>query len=196
MRERRGSPADGFQYAGPLTVTANATDELEVTKMELYVDGQKIGGQQSGAKFSLNWDGAKKLSNAKHTVTLKAYDPALNVGTASVSVTKVDPAQLTVPAAKLAFAVGKVKSGRNLTISGRVTAPGATFKPKGKIRVFVELKKHGRYKQISRYTKGAAHGFKLKIKLKSAGSWRIWARYSAQPPFKSLRSKYFVLKAR
>ena len=42
----------------------------------------------TAAKFSLDWQGAKKLSYGPHTLVAKAYDEAKNVGTPTVKVIK------------------------------------------------------------------------------------------------------------
>jgi hypothetical protein len=191
------TPPEGFKFTGPLTVQATATDNLTVNKMELFVDGQKIGGQQAGAKLAFTpWDAAKKLPNGKHTLLIKAYDGALNVGTKTISVQKVDPSQLTVAPAKVAFGITQ-RSGRRITFKGKVgPPPGATEKPRGKMRIFVQIKKGKRYKTVSRYTKGIAKPFNFTIKLKKKGTYRIYARYAAQKPYKAQRTKPVTIKVK
>ena len=65
--------------AGTITLSATATDNIGVTKVEFYVDGL-LKGTSAAAPFSLNLD-SKTLTNASHSLVTKAYDAAGNVGT-------------------------------------------------------------------------------------------------------------------
>lgn len=82
------SPASG---AGPgkLTIAATATDNVAVTKMEIYID-YKLTASSTTGKISYLWN--DKASTSKkgqpapsHTIVVKAYDAAGNVGSASVT---------------------------------------------------------------------------------------------------------------
>lgn len=189
------APTAGLRFAGPLHLTASATDNLTVSKIELYVDGKKIGGAQSGSTFKLTpWDGAKNLSNGTHKLVFKAFDSALNVGTKEITVEKVDARRLTVPKALFPVTIKK-RGGRKVFVSIKVKQPrGTTEKPRGKIRVFVQRKKGSRWIDVSRYTKGVSRGFRQTITLKGRGRFRIFARYAALKPYKPLRTKYYTFK--
>ncbi len=64
-----------------LNVTAGAKDNVAVTKMEVYIDGtMKKSWLASSINFSMP---AKKLKSGQHTVMVKAYDAAGNVGQAT-----------------------------------------------------------------------------------------------------------------
>jgi len=79
-------PSSGSTVSGSVTVTANATDDRGVTKVEFYVDGV-LKSTDTGSPYSYNWD-TTTFSNGAHTLLAKAYDAAGNVGTSStVSVT-------------------------------------------------------------------------------------------------------------
>ena len=75
------SPIYGATVRGSVTVTASATDNVGVTKVELYIDG-KYFATDTTASYSFLWN-TTKYSNANHTLMTKAYDAAGNVGSSS-----------------------------------------------------------------------------------------------------------------
>ena len=85
-RAARRSPAT-------TTITASATDNVGVTKVEFSVDG-KLVATDTSAPYSTSWNAAAATFGT-HTLTAKAYDQAGNSATAApVSVTVTDT---TVP---------------------------------------------------------------------------------------------------
>lgn len=75
------TPADNSTTTKKLNITTSATDNVGVTKVELYVDGVlKTSTTTAPYTFTLNKSGIKK---GVHTLTLKAYDAAGNVGISS-----------------------------------------------------------------------------------------------------------------
>ncbi len=80
------SPAAGAAVTGPVTVTADATDTVGVTKVEFLVDGRLLATDTT-APYSAAWDTAA-AANGAHTLLAKAYDSAGNIGSsAEVGVT-------------------------------------------------------------------------------------------------------------
>lgn len=80
------APANGATVSGTVTVSASATDNVGVTKMELYIDGTLATSATSGP-ISYSWNTAL-IGNGSHTLYTKAYDAANNVGTsATITVT-------------------------------------------------------------------------------------------------------------
>ena len=65
--------------AGTITLTATATDNIGVTKVEFYVDGS-LKGTSTAAPFALSLD-SRTLTNASHSLATRAYDAAGNIGT-------------------------------------------------------------------------------------------------------------------
>ena len=64
-----------------LTVTVNATDNVGVVKVELYLDGALVGTDASVPySFTIN---TSKLAAGQHTLQAKAYDPSGNMGVSS-----------------------------------------------------------------------------------------------------------------
>lgn len=80
------NPADGVNIGNKLTVGASAKDNVGVTKMELYFDGQLFATSNSTTiSASKN---TRKAARGAHTVTVRAYDAAGNVGTQSITIYK------------------------------------------------------------------------------------------------------------
>ena len=85
------SPAEGAEVSGPTAVTATATDNVDVTKVELEVDGTVVDTDNS-SPYSLNWNAT---AVGAHTLRAVAYDAAGNTGeSAVVHVTVPAPAAL------------------------------------------------------------------------------------------------------
>jgi len=194
------SPAPGTPFLDKLMVRATASDEQGISGMELFVDGRKIGGKQMGGAFALEWNGAKDLPFGPHTLVVKAYDNAQNVGEASVTIVRADPDKLVVAPPNLLFEV-KAR-GRRVQVAGRVHAPGQPVQPKGKVRMFFEVQKsvkQGRRRVLvwapaSRFTKDAKKPFRFSFRLRKPGRWRAYARYTGVKPFKPLRTGYTILR--
>ena len=83
------SPTNGARPdRGKFKVLASATDVVGVTRMEVYVD-DSIRATVIGSTVAYDWAvKSRKIPNGEHTITVKAYDAAGNVGTASVTVVK------------------------------------------------------------------------------------------------------------
>jgi chitinase len=72
------SPAAGATVSGTITVSASASDNVGVTKVELRADGTLVGTDTTSPySFSLN---TTSLSNGSHTLQARAYDAANNTG--------------------------------------------------------------------------------------------------------------------
>jgi len=108
-------PASGATVAGAIQVQGSATDNVAVTKVEFYVDGQ-LAGSSTLAAFSFGWNTAA-VSNGSHTLAVKAYDGAGNVGSASlqVNVNNASPADTTPPT------VAITSPANGSTVTGKVT---------------------------------------------------------------------------
>jgi C1A family cysteine protease len=82
------SPNNGTKItSASTTVTVNATDNVKVAKVDLYVDGSQISSS-TASPFKLSWN-TKKLATGAHAITCIAYDAAGNSAMSPVvSVTK------------------------------------------------------------------------------------------------------------
>lgn len=80
------SPSNGATLSGSVTVSAAASDNVGVTKVEFYIDGT-LKATVIASPYSYAWS-TTDYSNASHTILVKAYDAAGNIGTSStISVT-------------------------------------------------------------------------------------------------------------
>jgi poly(hydroxyalkanoate) depolymerase family esterase len=79
------APADGATVSGTVTISASASDNVGVQRVELRVDGALVGTATS-APYQVSWSTAS-VGNGGHTVTARAYDAAGNSASSSRSVT-------------------------------------------------------------------------------------------------------------
>jgi beta-lactamase superfamily II metal-dependent hydrolase len=75
------APAAGATVSGTTTVTASATDNVAVTKVEFYLDGA-LTATDTTSPYSWSWT-TTSATNGAHSLTSKAYDAAGNVGTSA-----------------------------------------------------------------------------------------------------------------
>ncbi|HYI02070.1 S8 family serine peptidase, partial [Hyalangium sp.] len=80
------APSAGATLSGTVTVSASASDNVGVTRVEFYAGSTLIGADTS-TPYSISWT-TSTVANGSHALTSRAYDAAGNVGTSSaVSVT-------------------------------------------------------------------------------------------------------------
>ncbi len=78
------SPSSNYVTGSSISITASATDDVAVTKMELYVDGNlKLTTGTSSLKTKLS------ITKGVHEIVVKAYDAANNVATSSKTVRRL-----------------------------------------------------------------------------------------------------------
>jgi len=76
------APANGATVSSTVSVTATASDNIAVTKMEIYIDGTLRTSNTSATSLTYSWN-TTTFANGSHTIVSKAYDAAGNVGTSS-----------------------------------------------------------------------------------------------------------------
>lgn len=74
------APAAGT-VSGTITVSANASDNVGVTKVEFYA-GAALIGTDTTTPYSISWN-TTTVANGNYTLTSKAYDAANNIGTSA-----------------------------------------------------------------------------------------------------------------
>jgi hypothetical protein len=80
------SPAIGATLSGTTNVTASASDNVGVTKVEFLLDGA-LQSTDTSSPYAWSWN-TTTASNAAHVLTAKAYDAATNSTTsAAINVT-------------------------------------------------------------------------------------------------------------
>jgi thermitase len=90
-----GSPANGETVSGTVVVQVEASDNLGMASVSLYVDGQ-LAGTDSNVPYSFLWDTLDAAEGA-HTLKAVASDDAGNTGEAQISVTVHNQAADTTP---------------------------------------------------------------------------------------------------
>jgi hypothetical protein len=114
-------PVAGATVAGTLTVTAIATDNLGIDRVEFY-EGVTMLASGTTAPYSYSWN-TRSGPNGNRTLTAKAYDTGGNVGTAEVTVTANN--DLTPPTVTLTAPVeGATLSGTVLLTATASDASG------------------------------------------------------------------------
>ncbi|MCY1022521.1 S8 family serine peptidase [Pyxidicoccus sp. MSG2] len=80
------SPAGGATLSGTASLSASASDNVGVSRVEFYA-GTALLGTATASPYSFSWN-TTTVANGTYALTTKAYDAANNVGTsATVSVT-------------------------------------------------------------------------------------------------------------
>jgi hypothetical protein len=109
------APANGATVSGTVSVTATASDNVGVTKVEFYLDGV-LQSTDTTSPYAWSWNSAT-ASNGTHSLTAKAYDAANNSGTSSaVSVTVSNTTGDTTPPT-----VSITAPANGATVSGTVS---------------------------------------------------------------------------
>jgi hypothetical protein len=84
-------PADGASVAaGNVTIQAQATDNEDVDFVEFYVDGTKIGTDNTAAAgdtYSYVWDASGLAASSAHTIRVRAVDTSGNDDEDTIDVT-------------------------------------------------------------------------------------------------------------
>ncbi|WP_233261427.1 PHB depolymerase family esterase [Vitiosangium sp. GDMCC 1.1324] len=90
------APANGASVSGTVKVTANASDNVGVAKVEFSIDNTLVG-TDSASPFEYSWNTAA-ATNGTHTLVARASDAAGNTATSStVSVTVTGGISDTTP---------------------------------------------------------------------------------------------------
>ncbi|MGJ0483987.1 MAG: N,N-dimethylformamidase beta subunit family domain-containing protein [Methylomicrobium sp.] len=103
------APANGATISGTaVTVSANATDNIGVTRVQFLLDGASLGAADTVAPYSISWN-STLASNGSHTLSAQASDAANNTATAAnISVTVSNTAPLA-PSALTGTAVSSTQ---------------------------------------------------------------------------------------
>lgn len=89
------SPANRATVSGTITVTAAASDNVAVTRVEFWLDGV-LQGTDATSPYSWSWDTTTATSGG-HSLFSQAFDAAGNMGSSSAVNVTVDNAGDTTP---------------------------------------------------------------------------------------------------
>jgi thermitase len=80
------SPGNGATVSGNITINASATDNVGAVRMELWIDGS-LRATSNTSNLSSRWN-TKSASKGTHTIHVKAFDAANNMGETQISVVR------------------------------------------------------------------------------------------------------------
>jgi thermitase len=117
------APANGATLAGVVSVALNGSDNVGISKLELYLDGS-LKASYSSNPATYSWDTTLTV-NGTHTIVAKAYDAAGNVGTSSsltVSVSNITQLlDLVAPTVQITSPANGSKVSRSVSITVAAT---------------------------------------------------------------------------
>lgn len=116
-------PAAGATVNGTTAVTATASDNVGVTRVELWVDGV-LALTDTTQPYTFSWS-TTTLANGNHTLQSRAYDAANNVGqsagvTVAVNNTTTGPREIVLYASDATVIVGRWRREPDPTAAGGV----------------------------------------------------------------------------
>lgn len=109
------SPIDGATVSGKVALSDNASDDLSVTKVEFYIDGE-LDTTDTAVPYEATWY-TNYYMNGSHTIMAKAYDASGNTGTATITVNV--SSQITSPLTGTSVLV-KYKAGTTQAVMDAV----------------------------------------------------------------------------
>lgn len=84
-------PVSGATITGNVEVSVDLFDDTAVSRAEFYVDGQlEISTINPASPWIFNWNTSAKADNKIHTLYVKAYDAAGNVGTTGLMLVTIE----------------------------------------------------------------------------------------------------------
>jgi gliding motility-associated-like protein len=107
------SPQNSTNVSGVVLIQANATDDKGITKMELYINNNKVF-EVSTNTISYQWD-TTSLQNSTYTIKVVAYDTANQTGQKIISVYVNNQTQQNQTFLNIVF------PSENSTLSGQTT---------------------------------------------------------------------------
>jgi Bacterial Ig domain len=163
------APADGAAFTTSLPMSASATDDHGVARVEFWANG-KLLATDSSAPYAYTWNFKRKGSYGSYTITARAFDAAGLSDSDSVMVTRLSSTSTTLRLAKARRkfrAVGRVRGSR----SGRIALRLERFDRRahrwhkaGTVRVRIRAQgkfvarlrglKHGRWRAKARFLGG------------------------------------------
>jgi hypothetical protein len=187
-------------YYNRLVVRGTATDPTTpVSKIELWVDGKRVEGvNQDGGKYENDWFGSTKLSLGDHTIELRAYDEAQNVGSVKKVVKHGDPA--TAPRIYTPRATFSAKKkGKKIIVRARVLralSGDYTEAPHGGLRLVFQWKRKHKFVQMYRTQKGVSRPIRYTFKTTRPGRWRVRPQLVIDGPYKNIKLKSSTFRVR
>jgi sulfur relay (sulfurtransferase) DsrF/TusC family protein len=111
------SPVAGSRASGTVMVSAAASDNVKVTRVEFYLNGS-LKASDTAAPYGYSWN-TSTTANGSHTLLVRAYDAAGNMGTTSVGV--IVSNDTTAPAIAITSPSDGSRVGGTVTVSAKAS---------------------------------------------------------------------------
>lgn len=117
------APSNGSTLSGSaVTVSADASDNIDVLGVQFKLDGVNLGAEDTVAPYSVSWNTLNE-ENGSHTLTAVARDAAGNTATAGAITVTVENAAVAAPTVTITSpSEGDVVSGDSVTISAEASS--------------------------------------------------------------------------
>ncbi|HYU66674.1 MAG TPA: Ig-like domain-containing protein, partial [Jatrophihabitantaceae bacterium] len=115
------APAAGSTVGGQTTISASASDDTGVTKVEFLINGD-VWFVDSTAPYAVTWD-TEEFTNGPYTLAAKAYDVVGNIGTSASRIVTVSTAPNTI----LSQGPSQYTTSANASFSFYASRSGASF---------------------------------------------------------------------
>jgi hypothetical protein len=116
------SPTNGANVTGNITLSASATDNMGVTKVDFLIDGSLVGSVTS-SPYNLPWN-STAVTDGTHSLQSRGYDAAGNAGS-SPSVAFTVSNQTPGTSSSLSVAITSPSNGGTVPRNQRVTIGAA-----------------------------------------------------------------------
>jgi len=118
------APAAGATIAGAVTVSAAATDDVGVTRVEFLVDGV-LASTDTTAPYSASWN-TLPAANGAHTLIARAFDAAGNLAQSTAIGVTVNNGSPPVLSLALSGVPASLARGQTFTARGTATNSGSS----------------------------------------------------------------------
>ncbi len=115
------SPLNGESKSGSITVTANASDNVGVTKVELYRNNQLVD-LDAAAPYEFAWD-STTVANGSYSLSTRAYDAVGNVGNSATITITINNATVVLDTQAPSVTISSPTDG--VKVSGKVNIAGS-----------------------------------------------------------------------
>jgi hypothetical protein len=162
------SPGAGATVSGTTTVTATATDNVGVSRVELWIDGA-LALTDNSSPYSFSWN-TTTVANGNHTLQTRAYDAANNVGQSTTRTVSVNNTASTGPKEIVLYAADAQLVAGRWRLEQDPTAAGGTL---------MHHPNQGMPK-ISSPLANPADYFELTFTAEANVPYHLWARIKAE----------------
>jgi hypothetical protein len=120
------APANNSTVSGAVTLSANATDDTAVSKVQFQLDGVNIGAPVTAAPYQISWD-STTATNGTHTLDAIAWDTWGNSATSSPVTVTVNNAVTNPPTVSIITPAANSTLGGTVTLSADASQTDSTL---------------------------------------------------------------------